>query len=479
MWGGHTEMSWTMVFALYAAEAAGFLSLVSLYRAATKPDIWSFFASTPGIMFVSMSMITVFSSGVIIRNLRQSAPALKKRAAMVIGMNLVMLVLMFGSTELLARLLSKQTPAGKTFLGVLLYPKEWSQFAAYYRTVIEDIAHGSSYEIYDPVLGWTVLPSRTDRTGFYMSSVEGLRSPRAGMSFADLKTRHSGASEIPASVRIALIGDSMTYGHEVRCEESWGHALEALLQPRTQVLNFAISAQGLNQTLLRYEKDVRPWKPRIVIIGITSAMIMRNNNIYPFLKDAEWGMPFARPRFVLTNDAVTALRVPVPDAREIFSTMAITELPDLHLDDYYRPYQWERGGVWYLLEKSYIFRFAYSLRPPSDDRAAERELNAMQVGQVVTQRLVREVLQDGAVPLVVYLPYKDEIAFSAESEAEDLPRSARMLRNAGIKYFDPTACLMTMKVSDAYMRESHYSPQASAHIARCLTPVIQNILNDA
>jgi hypothetical protein len=89
------------------------------------------------------------------------------------------------------------------------------------------------------------------------------------------------------------------------------------------------------------------------------------------------------------------------------------------------------------------------------------------------------VRQDGAVPLVVYLPYKDEIALSAESEAKDLPLSARMLRNANIKYFDPTACLMTMKVSDAYMRESHYSPQASAQIARCLTPVIQKLLGNA
>jgi hypothetical protein len=86
------------------------------------------------------------------------------------------------------------------------------------------------------------------------------------------------------------------------------------------------------------------------------------------------------------------------------------------------------------------------------------------------------VTQDGAIPLVVYLPYKDEIAISAQSEDKDLPLSARMLRNARIKYFDPTACLMAMKVSDAYMPESHYSPQASAQLARCLTPVIQKIL---
>ena len=106
-------------------------------------------------------------------------------------------------------------------------------------------------------------------------------------------------------------------------------------------------------------------------------------------------------------------------------------------------------------------------------------MNAMQLSQVVTERLIREVLQDGAVPLVIYLPYKDEIAFSAESQTKDLPLSARMLKSAGIQYFDPTACLSTMRVSDAYMKESHYSPHASANLARCLTPVVQKLLNDA
>jgi hypothetical protein len=469
-------MTMAMVFAFYTAIGGVFLSLVSLYRAATRSEASYFFDSTPGWIFVCSCIVVLFSVSIIICTLKLSTPANKRRIAFAICMNLVILVLTFGSTELLARLLSKQIPAGKTLLGVLLYPKEWSEFAAYYKNVIEEIAHGSSYEVYDPMLGWTVAASRRDRTGFYLSSTEGLRSPRVGMSFSDLRTRHSAVSETPASIRIALIGDSMTYGHEVRCEESWGHALEAQFQPHTQVLNFAIGAQGLNQTLLRYEKDVRPMKPRIVIIGVTSAMIKRNNNIYPFLKDPEWGMPFARPRFVLRNDDVAAIRIPVPDAKEIFSTLSLTELPDLLMDDFYLPYQWERGGVWYLLEKSYLFRLAYSLRPPSDDFAAERNMKAVEVSNIVTQRLVREVIQDGAVPLVVYLPYKDEIALSEKSEAMDLPLSARMLRNAGIEYFDPTACLMAMKISDAYMPESHYSPQASAQIARCLTPVIQKIL---
>ena len=104
-------------------------------------------------------------------------------------------------------------------------------------------------------------------------------------------------------------------------------------------------------------------------------------------------------------------------------------------------------------------------------------MKAMELGQVVVQRLVRKVIQDGAVPLVVYLPYKSEVAFSAKSPTKDLPLSARMLQNALIKYFDPSACLTTIKATDTYMKGGHYSPQANAQIAHCLAPVVKTILS--
>ncbi len=149
----------------------------------------------------------------------------------------------------------------------------------------------------------------------------------------------------------------MTFGYEVRCEESWGHILEALLQPHVQVLNFGVTAYGVNQAFLRYKKDARSWNAAIVVIGITSEMITRINNIYPFLKNPEWGFPFARPRLVMKNDIPTTINHPVPDPGQIFAYTAISEVPHLDLNDYYRPFQWERGGIWHLVERSYIFAF--------------------------------------------------------------------------------------------------------------------------
>ena len=107
---------------------------------------------------------------------------------------------MFGGAELLARLLSLEIAAGKVhhidethhvderLFGRTLYPANWSRLAGNIQKVIDRMAQEGSYLIDDPVVGWTNGHSRRDKTGRYFSSAEGLRSPRAGMSFSDPRT---------------------------------------------------------------------------------------------------------------------------------------------------------------------------------------------------------------------------------------------------------------------------------------------------
>jgi len=463
-----------MFFALCTAEAALLPFLLSLYRAETKGDLFSFLFSVPGIIFLSSSLLLTISAFWIVYALRQGGPSKRKQLLMAVGMNVVMLILVVGSIELLTRLLSKSTDKGEALLGVDLYPREWATVVAKQKQALEEAARGGSYLIHDRILGWTVASSYDDKTGQELSSSEGLRSPRVGMAFADLRTRHSHDGERPASVRVALIGDSMTFGHEVRCEESWGHVLETLLQPTTQVLNFAVSAYGLNQVLLRYEKDVRPWHPQIVIIGMTTEMIRRINSIYPVLMNPEWGgFPYVRPRLVLKDEALLTVNGPLPAPESFLSYAAVKGLPYLALDDYYHPSRWERGGIWSLLEMSYFFRFANSLRPPSEAHEEDKTERAIQSSEPVIRHLVRTVLEDGSIPLLVYLPYRYELPQAGDPDNRESPISARMLRNAGIGYYDSTTCLIEAGVSAAYAKGGHYSPQGNARIARCLEPVVQ------
>ena len=337
------------------------------------------------------------------------------------------------------------------------------------------MTHENPFLIYDPILGWTLAPSRRNDTGQDASSAEGLRAPRVGMSFADRRTRHSGLAEKPATVRVALMGDSMTYGYEVRCEDSWGHALEAHLGPDVQVLNFGVSGYGLQQVLLRYDRDARPWKPQIVVIGITSEEIRRIISVYNFLMNPDWlGLPFMRPRLVLKNGTPLPINLPVLTPSEVFAHTTIKELPYLDQDSYYRRLEWERDGLWNLLEKSYFFRLLISLRPPSEtSREGPTDEEMMALSGSVLKALIRDVREQGAIPLVVHFPYQFELRKVAANANTYIPPSVQMLRNARIDYYDTTACLLEARASDLYMPGSHYSPTANTVIAKCLEPILR------
>ena len=342
-----------MFLALCAAESGLLLLLLSVYRGALKPDVSSFVFSPPGIVFIVSVVIILLSVRWIVSTFNALGSLKMKYLMMEAGMNVLMLFLLILSAEIVVRSLSKDTDAGEALFGIVLYPRQWGAIVDERHAVLDKMTAEGSYLIYDEREGWTIAPSYSDKHGEHVSSREGLRSPRPEVSFADLRTRHAGRAEQPASVRIALLGDSMTFGYEVRCEESWGHILESHLQPSAQVLNFAVSGHGLNQVFVRYEKEVRPWHPHVVIIGISSEMIRRINNIYPeLMKPGSGGFPFVRPRLMVKDGALRIMNYPVPKPEEIPTHSTVRTLPYLNLDDHYIRSDWNRGGIWSLLEAS-------------------------------------------------------------------------------------------------------------------------------
>lgn len=469
-----------MFIALCVCETAAFLLLLSLYRVSTKPDLLSFLQSFPGFIFLGAAITVVVSVGWILRTIHRCAPPNRKFLIMAMGMNILVLSLTFTAMELGLRMLSG--PNNEAILGVVLYPKQWSRFLSQAKETAKKIAHEGSYNIHDPILGWTIAPSYNGRESREFSSTEGLRSPRPAMTFNDLHARHSGTSEYPASVRIALIGDSMTFGYEVQCQDSWAHELEGLLQPHAQVLNFGVSAYSLHQALLRYEKDVRPWHPQVVVIGISSQMLTRVNSLYPVLMNPEWtGFPFARPRPFAKNGIVSTMNHPVPTPEQILSSSQTRDLPHVNADEYYNPFQWPRGGIWQMLEWSYIFRFTNSVRPPSESLPSNSFSSAIgpltkeatALSQIAVRQLVQTVLDDGSIPLVIHLPYLTEVKKSQELSNYG-PLVPKILQAAGIEYIDITRCLIgTDPISAHYMPGGHYSPQAGSVIAQCLEPILQ------
>jgi hypothetical protein len=88
------------------------------------------------------------------------------------------------------------------------------------------------------------------------------------------------------------VGDSFVFADEVTYEDTWGDRLEKALGSEFQVLNFGVTAYGVGQAYLRYEKDARKWYPKIVIFGFISDDLERTMRVYAFLGFPGWDIPF-------------------------------------------------------------------------------------------------------------------------------------------------------------------------------------------
>jgi hypothetical protein len=396
-------------------------------------------------------LVLVVSSFLIVYVLRNIIPLRTRQFSAILVLNLCTVVVMFALTETVVRVFTVSTLAGENFANTLLLPRSWENFAARNRAILAKASTSGSYFVYDSLLGWTIGRSRRNEDGLYFSSVEGMRSPRVGMAFAD----------VPAKHHVAIVGDSFTFGLEVHYEETWGHQLERALGAEYQVLNFGVDGYGVDQAYLRYERDVLPWRPEIVILAIINDDLARTMNVYTFLKFIESPLPFSKPRFVIRSNALAVLNLPVPTPESIFAKPSITELPFIEYDAFFQRFEWE----WHFYDYAYSIRFLLSRFPRYGVDVSDEALRSVN-GQLF-RSFVRLAHEAGSTPIVVYLPSRPDF------EWEGMKRVAKeVLQANGIPYLDMTSCVSKISPGERFVNR-HYSPATNAAVARCLRDSIR------
>ncbi len=159
-----------------------------------------------------------------------------------------------------------------------------------------------SFDRYHPVRGWTLVPNLRRTPVFdgksLSSNSRGLRGER---EYAPTK---------PAGVtRIALFGDSFTFGEEVSDEETYARRIEDG-HPEFEVLNFGVHGYGHDQMLL-YLREVLPiYRPDVVLIGHVTDDSLRN--VLTF-------RDFAKPRFRLRHGRLELEGTPVPTPEQVLA----------------------------------------------------------------------------------------------------------------------------------------------------------------
>ena len=166
--------------------------------------------------------------------------------------------------------------------------------------------------MYDAQLGWTNRPNNQAADRLYAYNALGARiAPAAPVEYTP--------SPLPGVLRIVIVGDSYTHGDEVPFENTWGYYLQQNLNQagiKAEVINLAVGAYGLDQAFLRWQTLGRDLSPDIVILGLQMENVQRNVNLLKPIYRPNTGLPFSKPRYILSNNGLTLINVPpVPPAQ--------------------------------------------------------------------------------------------------------------------------------------------------------------------
>lgn len=449
--------------ALYVAEAALLVCGIALHKTSDEP-LRALLGSRDGVIFAAALLCGIAAAAIVVRAGLRARGDGTRWFGMTVAMNAVTVTLALSLGEAAARLLSTRTPDGRTAVaGVPLLPYDWNAIVERNRELLRRAPNNISYFVPDELLGWTLGPGRRSKNGLYASSVEGIRSADPGVSYA---------KEKKPKRRIAVVGDSFSFGLEVPFEDSWAHRLEQALGPGTQVLNFGVDGYGVDQAYLRYMRDARPWKPDLVIFGFINHDLYRSMAVYAFVSFPEWGLPFGKPHFVVENGKLELLNTPVLSPEQILKRASVFDLPFVQLDRGYQPRDWR----WHSYYRSRLARLVLSRFEPAPVPGAQVSDAALaEVNAALFASFVETAKKEGSIPYLVYFPSRGD--FSGQNRlAKD--GILETFRERHIDHENLTDCIAKVGEPTAFIAgRPHYSPAGNAAVAACLEPAVRHALS--
>lgn len=258
----------------------------------------------------------------------------------------------------------------------------------------------NSWVEHHPVLGWYPQKNKTALLDSPYFPQVIVHTNSAGFR----GTREYDVQKPEGVIRIAALGDSFVFGFGVQDTETFSALLEADGGGR-EVLNCGVPGYGIDQIYLSYREVAKNYHPDIVLIGVFPEDFWRCTRSF-----ADSG--HVKPYFSLTKDGKLALHnVPVP-------------LPFSFNTGQFPPVI-EQSGLEKLLDQSVLYRIA---KKPLIKLAKNMRLidpdstDEWRIGRAILSQLIKEVREDGATPVLLFIPPRD-LAESARRTS--LERSMR------------------------------------------------------
>lgn len=294
----------------------------------------------------------------------------------------------------------------------------------------EDSSDRHGYDAPDARLGWRLdagVDVRSVKPGSYdvrvRSNPQGLRG-----------VRPVAAKPAPGVPRIAVFGDSQTFGEGVGDDETWA-ALLGRDHPAVEVLNFGVHGYGTDQMLLRWEEQGRGFRPDVVVLAIAWFHADRNASDFTF---------YAKPRFALADDGTLVPpsgAIPPPD--RLAASASVAGEPATSV-----------------LDRSALVRWAWQRWRNLRDREALRpEGRPWRLTRALVARFAGEVRRAGARFVIV------DIDDEQPALGEDLRRLAA---EVGADYVAVGPAVSAAERAGEVVRlpgDRHWSPRGHAIVA--------------
>lgn len=207
----------------------------------------------------------------------------------------------------------------------------------------------------------------------------------------------------PDEMRVVVHGDSMTFGVGVENEDTFVHRTEQRLRQRfgaIDVLNLGVSAHGPDQEYLFFQEEGRRYSPQICVIAVC------------LVNDLD-DVGRSRGAFVLENDRPKFVPYDPPLAKKLAETAL---------------YRWLATRSHALVLARYVL--VDSRIEARDIAVRETQPPPMPLALAIYREFVQSIRAAGAVPVLLLLPTKEQIAQRRGMPAQQLHGSPVMLRAA-------------------------------------------------
>jgi hypothetical protein len=352
--------------------------------------------------------------------------------------------------------------------GVAYEPLAVDRLSAEHRTALEDLLGGrpSLFQL-DEILGWTLRP--------------GFHSEIATVDADGLRRDPARPPANPDAIRVALFGDSFTFGGDVADRFAYPEVL-ARLAPTLEISNFGVPAYGLDQAFLRYQIQRPPVPPSarrgragIVVIGFMSENIFRSLSVFrPFYQPATQ-VPLAKPRYELIRGELALIANPLPGPEHYRRLLAhpADVLADLGRRDLYfrtKPHS-------STLDRSAAVRLAklarYRLAPiravVRRDGSYNVDGEGFQLVAALLQTFHDRVIADGGRPVIVLYPRSQDLATWRTLHTKHYTPLLEFLSAKGDRVVDAMDALdVAAERPVAELIPAHFSPLANQLVAEHL-----------